>query len=292
VSVRLSSAGTVTGLPYHDLMAFDLPKTLSPSKVSTFTDCALSFRFSAVERLPEPPSIAAERGTLVHRALEHLYVLTPSDRTPDAAAACLDQAALEAWDDPDVQALGLDDAGKATFQAEAAEMTQRIFMLEDPTRVNAVGLELRMETELAGTRLRGIIDRLELTTDGELVVTDYKTGRPPSERYEQSKLGGVHLYSLLCERVLGRRPARVQLLFLGKNPQAIIATPSEQSTKGLERRVGAIWTAVVRACEHEDFRPKPGPLCNWCAFAKYCPTQGGDPAQAAVELGSKPTRPS
>ena len=50
-----------------DAMAFDLPKTLSPSKVATFTDCALSFRFSAVERLPEPPSIPAERGTLVHR---------------------------------------------------------------------------------------------------------------------------------------------------------------------------------------------------------------------------------
>ena len=146
-----------------------------------------------------------------------------------------------------MQALGLDEAGRAEFQAEAAEMTQRLFLLEDPSKVNAVGLELRMETELAGTRLRGIIDRLELTADGELVVTDYKTGRPPSERYEQSK-------------------------------------------RGLERRVGAIWSAVERACEHEDFRPKPGPLCNWCAFAKYCPTQGGDPAQAVVELGVKPPR--
>ncbi len=273
-----------------DAMAFDLPTTLSPSKVATFTDCALSFRFSAVERLPEPPSIPAERGTLVHRALELLFVLPAAERTPDAAAACLDQAALEAWENPDVQALGLDEAGRAEFQAEAAEMTQRLFLLEDPSKVKAVGLELRMETELAGTRLRGIIDRLELTADGELVVTDYKTGRPPSERYEQSKLGGVHFYSLLCERVLGRRPARVQLLFLGKNPQVIVSTPSDQSTRGLERRVGAIWSAVERACEHEDFRPKPGPLCNWCAFAKYCPTQGGDPAQAIVELGVKPPR--
>ena len=271
-------------------MALELPKTLSPSKVSTFTDCALMFRFSAVERLPEPPSIPAARGTLVHRALEHLYVMPADERTPEAAAACLDQAALEAWEDPEAVELGLDNEAKATFQAEAAEMTQRIFLLEDPTRVKAVGLELRMETELAGTRLRGIIDRLELTPEGELVVTDYKTGRPPSERFEQSKLGGVHFYSLLCERVLGRRPARVQLLFLGKNPQAIIATPSDQSTKGLERRVGAIWSAVERACEHEDFRPKPGPLCNWCSFTAFCPTQGGDPTQARVELGVKPPR--
>ena len=101
-----------------DAMAFDLPPTLSPSKVATFTDCALSFRFSAVERLPEPPSIPAERGTLVHRALELLFVLPPGERTPDAAAACLDQAALQARDEPDGPALGLADAGRAQGQAE------------------------------------------------------------------------------------------------------------------------------------------------------------------------------
>ena len=74
-------------------------------------------------------------------------------------------------------------------------------MNKTDTKKAIAALNRIMETELAGTRLRGIIDRLELTADGELVVTDYKTGRPPSERYEQSKLGGVHFYSLLCERV-------------------------------------------------------------------------------------------
>ena len=43
-------------------MALVLPATLSPSKVSTFSDCALAFRYSAVDQLPEPPNLAASRG--------------------------------------------------------------------------------------------------------------------------------------------------------------------------------------------------------------------------------------
>ena len=111
------------------------------------------------------------------------------------------------------------------------------------------------------------------------MVTDYKTGRVPRENNEQGKLGGVHFYAFLCERLFGQRPARVQLLYLDE-PVAIVTTPTEQSIRGLERKVTAVWTAVERACATEDFRPKPSKLCDWCAFQAYCPAFGGDPAAA------------
>ena len=127
--------------------------------------------------------------------------------------------------------------------------------------------------------LRGIIDRLELDADGELVVTDYKTGKAPGERQEQQRLAGVAFYSLLCERLFGKRPARVQLLYLA-DPVAIISVPTDRSTRGVERKLAAIWMAIERACEREDFRPNPGRLCDWCGFKAYCPSFGGDIALA------------
>jgi putative RecB family exonuclease len=260
-------------------MAFPVPRTLSPSKVTAFTDCALAFRFSAIDRLPEPPTVAATRGTLVHAALEALHCLAPADRTPEAALACLDDAALALRDDPEYIALGLDDEAAAGFQAEAADLVRNYFRLEDPTTVRAIGLELRVEAEVDGIRLRGIIDRLELDADGELVVTDYKTGGAPSTQYERKRLSGVHIYSLLCEELLGRRPRTVQLLYL-KEPLALTTTPSDRSTRGTRRTLGAVWQAVERACEREDFRPQPSRLCSYCAFQAYCPTFGGDPAEA------------
>jgi putative RecB family exonuclease len=257
-------------------MAFPVPRSLSPSKVSSFTDCALAFRFSVIDRLPEPPSPAATKGTLVHAALERLHLLPPDDRTVDAGLACLAEAADELRDDPEYAGLDLSREDETAFHDDAATLVRNYFRLEDPRAVRAIGLELSLEVDIDGVTLRGIIDRLELDSDGELVVTDYKTGAAPSDRYERKRLSGVHIYSLLCERLLGRRPSKVQLLYL-RSPLAIITEPSDQSTRGTRRTLGAVWQAVERACEREDFRPNRSRLCDYCAFQAYCPAFGGDP---------------
>jgi putative RecB family exonuclease len=266
-------------------MPLELPVSLSPSKVSTFTDCALAFRFSTIDRLPEPPSPSATKGTLVHAALEGLFCLEPAARTREAARAALVRASDDIRARPDFADLALDQEAEAAFLADADAIVQRYFQLEDPTSIHPIGIELKLEVELGGVRLRGIIDRLELDADGELVVTDYKTGKAPSESFEQSRLSGVAFYSLLCERLFGKRPAAVQLLYLSE-PLAIIARPSDRSTRGVEKKLAAVWAAVELACEHDDFRPRPSRLCDYCAFQAYCPAFGGDPADAARELVS------
>lgn len=256
-----------------------LPTSLSPSKVSTFKDCALAFRFSAIDKLPEPPSMPAIKGTTVHRALELLFADAPADRSAARAQECLDEALTEMQVDDEYLSLGLDDDAAREFAADAATMVERYFGLEDPRAIVPVGLEMMLEADIDGLLVRGIIDRLE-EVDGELVVTDYKTGRAPSIAQEQSRLGGVHFYAFLCQRVLGRIPSKVQLVYLGKQPQVITTTPSEQSIRGMEKKIAAIWSAVERACERDDFRPKQSALCNWCSFKEYCPEFGGDPAEA------------
>ncbi|HEX5366742.1 MAG TPA: PD-(D/E)XK nuclease family protein [Acidimicrobiales bacterium] len=271
-------------------MAFEVPRTLSPSKVSSFTDCALAFRFSAIDHLPEPPTVAAVRGTLVHAALERLHLLDPAGRTPSAAAACLEEAAASLADDPEYVALGLDGEAAAALRLEADQLVRNYFRIEDPTAVRSIGVELKVEADVDGVRLRGVIDRLELDDDGELVVTDYKTGSPPSTQYERKRLVGVHIYSLLCEEVLGRRPRTVQLLYLSQ-PLAITTSPTDRSTRGTRRTLGAVWRAVERACEREDFRPQPSRLCDWCAFRAFCPSFGGDPGEASRHAPERPVPP-
>jgi putative RecB family exonuclease len=248
--------------------------------VAAFTDCALAFRYSAIDRLPEPPSVPAVRGSLVHRALELLmWDHEPGHRSLEVALDCLQRAAAELDADDEYRGLGLDADGADALVAEADVLVRRYFELEDPDQVRAIGVELLLEAGLGSMTLRGIIDRLELDADGELVVTDYKTGRAPSLIQERHRLEGVQFYAYLCEAVLGRRPSRIQLLYL-HDPVAIIATPSDQSLRGLRRRTEAVWTAIEKACLHEDFRPKPSRLCDWCAFKPYCPAYGGDPALA------------
>ena len=256
-------------------VSLPLPSSLSPSKVSSFKDCALAFRFSAIDKLPEPPSPAATKGTLVHRALQLLFWDEPQGkRTVEAALTKLEQAKGELATDPEFTGLELTDEQVEEFHAGAEQLVRRYFELEDPNSVRVIGTELLLSVELGTLLLRGIIDRLELDDDGELVVTDYKTGRAPTVPPERSRMSGVHFYAFLVERVLGRRPARVQLLHL-QEPVAISTVPSEQSIKAMESRTRAIWTAVERACATEDFRPRPNRLCDFCSFKPLCPAFGG-----------------
>ncbi|HET9077601.1 MAG TPA: PD-(D/E)XK nuclease family protein [Acidimicrobiales bacterium] len=272
-------------------MSLPLPGSLSPSKISSFKDCALAFRLSVIDRLPEPPSPHAAKGTLVHRALELLmWEEEPGSRTPAAAAEKLERAVPEILDGEEYAGLGLTAEERDEFVADAGTLIDNYFRLEDPDRVQVLGTELRMSVGLGSLKMSGIIDRLELDPDGELVVTDYKTGRAPPAAYEQSRLGGVHFYAFLCEQVLGRRPARVQLLHL-REPMAISTVPSDQSIRGLQQQSMAIWSAVEQACEREDFRPKPGRLCGYCSYHEFCPAVGGDMSRLAAAAASAGVAP-
>ena len=257
-------------------MALPLPTSLSPSKVSSFKDCALAFRLSNIDRLPEPPSPHAAKGTLVHRALQLLmWEEEPADRTERAAMQKLSRAVQEILEGEEYGCLGLVADEREEFVEDAAQLIRNYFTLEDPGAVRVMGTELRMSVSVGTLKLSGIIDRLELDESGDLVVTDYKTGKAPRATHEQSRLGGVHFYAYLCEQVLGRRPARVQLLHL-REPIAISTTPSDQTIRGLHQQTVAIWSAVEQACDREDFRPRPGRLCDFCAYHEYCPAMGGD----------------
>ncbi|MFV0308321.1 MAG: RecB family exonuclease [Desertimonas sp.] len=262
---------------------YDVPTTLSPSRVEKFTSCPMAFRFASIEKLPEPPTIHTTRGSLVHRALELAFTHPAAARTPELFRACLATANDEFDELPEIGDLGLDDQQRTTLRSECASLVERYLQMEDPTAIHPIGLEVRLSAPIDTLRLQGIIDRLELR-DGQLVVTDYKTGRAPSANWEQKSLAGVHFYSFLCEEVFGQRPAAIRLMYL-KTGETIEATPNDRSINFLRTRTTAVWRAIEKACRDDDFRPRQSALCSSCTFQSWCPSFGGDPARAAVELG-------
>jgi putative RecB family exonuclease len=261
---------------------FPVPTSLSPSRVSSFTSCPMQFRFSSIEKLPDLPSVASTRGSLVHRALELLFLNPAADRTPAALELAVDTAIEEYRTDPDFTLLGLTPEQTVTFDRDCRALASNYLEMEDPTTVREIGLELRLEAAVGDLTLRGIIDRLELDADGELVVTDYKTGRAPSPNWERKSLSGLNFYSFLCESLFGKRPAAIRLMYLSSK-ETITATPSEQSTRFLTTRTTAVWKAVATACERDDFRARQGPLCNSRSYQLWCPEFGGDPTLAHAE---------
>lgn len=252
-----------------------LPSSISPSKIATFTDCPRMFQYQAIDRLEQPPTVWTLKGTLVHAALEGLFTSEATQRTAEVALSRLREASEAPEVTEGFATLGIRGEAALEFVEDAATLVRHYFELEDPRAVDAVGVELRLEATLemgeglGALPLRGIIDRLDRDDDGNLVVVDYKTGRAPGPGFERAKMAGVETYALLCERVLGVRPVAVRLLYL-RAPIAIERTVAPATVSRQERRAIGVWRAIARAHAKGSFRPSPGPLCRYCAYADRC----------------------
>jgi putative RecB family exonuclease len=253
---------------------------LSPSRAADFMQCPLLYRFRVVDRLPQAPSSAAARGTLVHAVLERLFDLPADQRTYDAARRLLEPQWAELLESaPELATLFPEDNGAAlqTWLTGAEDLLTTWFHLEDPTRLEPAERELYVETELAdGLVLRGYVDRLDVSPDGRLRVVDYKTGRSPSELFETKALFQMRFYALVLWKLRGVVPAMLQLVYLG-NGEVVRYSPDERELEATERKVRALWTAIARAADTGDWRPSKSRLCDWCDFQELCPEWGGTP---------------
>lgn len=256
---------------------FEHPTTISPSRISSFLSCPMKFRFESVEMFGSKPGLAALRGSCVHLALETFFIdqFFRKSELERHANAALDTFLV----DPDFLALNLAEKDVEKFRTDVFKLCFNYLAMENPSEVRVKGVELRLEVELDGWTLRGIIDRLDEPEDGVLEVVDYKTGRPPSNNYVQKSSLGVNLYALMCERTFGVLPRELKLMYV-RDKVTVSAQPNTQSMKALRMKVSAVQEAVFRACDSGKFHAKPSPLCNYCEFKPFCPAFGGVPEAA------------
>jgi putative RecB family exonuclease len=260
---------------------------LSPSRAADFKQCPLLYRFRAVDRLPETPSRAQVRGTVVHAALERLFALPAERRVSEVARELVDPA----WRDvlagsPELAELfdGGTDPELAGWLDSARALVDAYFALEDPRRVQPEACELLVEVELPAAGpgaaepllLRGYIDRLDVAPTGEIRVVDYKSGAAPREVFEAKALFQMKFYALVLLRIRGVVPRQLRLLYLADR-QMLSYTPDEAELVRFERTLAAIWSAIRRAAGTGDFRPNPSRMCDWCDHKPRCPAFGGTP---------------
>ena len=258
--------------------------SLSPRGGGDFTTCPLLYRFRSIDRLPEPPSPDAARGTVVHRVLERLFDLPAAQRTPAQALALVEPSWQEVREaEPELAAMfaadGADRQGRELepWLASCRRVLERYFTLEDPRRLEPADREVYVESVLdSKLLLRGIVDRIDVAPDGAVRLVDYKTGKAPREGYEGAALFQLRFYALVVWRTRGVVPAMLKLVYLGSG-EVITYEPDEQDLRATERKVEAIWRAIGEAEESGEWLPRRGPLCGWCAHQALCPAWGGTP---------------
>ncbi|GAA2207792.1 RecB family exonuclease [Nonomuraea monospora] len=267
---------------------------LSPSRAGDFMTCPLLYRFRVIDQLPEKPSQAAVRGTVVHAVLERLYDLPAPSRSVEAALELLDpQWARLLADDPQYAQMFADEAEQAEWLAQAREMLRRYFTLEDPTRLEPAERELYVEAVLdGGLMLRGYVDRLDVAPTGEVRVVDYKTGSAPGPDFEAKALFQMKFYALVLWRLRGSVPRLLQLVYLGGQGEVLRYAPDEADLLATERKVMALWAAIERSLETGEWRARRSRLCDWCDHQALCPEFGGTPPPVPSRQPGDTTRSS
>jgi putative RecB family exonuclease len=259
--------------------------SLSPSRAGDFKSCPLLYRFRSIDHLPEPPSRDAIRGTLVHAVLERLFDLPRAERTEPAArelvAPCWADLLVER---PEAAELFVDDGDRAAWLESAAAMLAGYFALEDPTRLEPAAREEYVEATLdGGLRLRGYVDRLDVAPSGDVRVVDYKTGAAPRQAFEGKALFQMKFYALVLWRTRGVVPRVLRLMYL-RDRDTLDYQADADELRRFERTVVALADAIARSTAARDFRPNPGPLCQWCAHQALCPAYGGTPPPFPEEV--------
>lgn len=252
--------------------------TLSPSRASDFKTCPQLYKFKSIDKIPTEPTIYQARGTTVHLALEKLFGEPQESRTPER----LYDLFRESWSElkpaeyPDLFDSVEDER---TWGIEGLNMLATYFSIEDPTSFEPQALEMDLRVDVDHMTIRGILDRMEevkeIGPDGvertALVITDYKTGKAPGEKWANKAFFALKIYALLIRISQGVTPTRIRLLYLN-GPTEYTMDITDAQLDAMHKQLAALWGAIEKAITTDTWPAKTSALCNWCDFkATICP---------------------
>ena len=258
-----------------------MKRALSPSRASDYQQCPLLYRFRAIDKLPEPKTIAQVKGTLVHACLEDLHGWPREERTYPAAVKRLKPNWAQMCEkEPELKALAPDEY---EFLVECRSLLRGYFEMENHQGFDAHACEMFVDTVLPnGVPVRGFIDRVDVAPTGEIRVVDYKTGKKPLPQYSAQAQFQMRFYALVWWRLNGVIPHQLRLMYL-KVTDSLFLTPSKEELEYFERDLADLWAKIEADVAAQHFRTKTSKLCNWCPHQNLCPEFGGTPPAFPAE---------
>lgn len=249
-------------------MAFTPPPHLSPSSINTFLQCPLKFKFSKIDGIVEPPTEATLMGNFVHSVLEDLYALEPEERTLANARQLMRKQWDEVYGEPVQNVVSPHKLNE--FRWNSWFCVENLWKLENPETVHLDGIEYELNHPLQGVMMKGFIDRFNVNENGNIVVSDYKTGKVPKPQWADDKFFQLYIYAALIHELEIGTVEKLQLMYL-KAAKVLERKVQETELNSAIETVVKVRRSIEEACETEHFDYQKSILCNWCYFKPQCP---------------------
>ena len=240
---------------------------LSPSSAEGFTECGLKW-FLERNGGTNGDSSAQVLGSAIH-AFAALMEEQPTLTEEDLVAKLRDSWKLI---DPNTGWVSTSQLRRAVMMIEKFVRYHKA-SLEERT---IVGVEASFEVTVGRAKIRGSVDRLEVTTDGELFIVDFKTGAHAISKNDAMTNLQMQAYQLavieggFAERHGGRASAGAELVYLGS--KTIEATTRRQPTVDAEAIRDEI-KGIADGMSGSEFLATINERCNQCNVRNACPIQ-------------------
>lgn len=249
-----------------------MPK-YSYSKINTFEQCPLKFKFRYIDKIiPEiEKTIESHLGKSVHSSLEWFYSEIKAGNIPSLDD--LISSYLKIWEEdfskeiliPDKRLTARDYFNKGIYFLSTYYLENKPF--DDNTL--EVEKQITIELDEAGEyKVHGFIDRLSYNiATGEYEIHDYKTANsiPSKEKLENDRQ--LALYSIAIKNLFGQ-DKEVKLIwhFLAHNKKIHLKKTSEE-LESLKEETLELIKEIESA---EEFPPNKSKLCQWCEYKNIC----------------------
>lgn len=255
------------------------PVRLSGSSLSALGTCPLRWFLEHEAHAEQARTTALGFGSIVHvLADEVARGELPAD------GPVLEAAIDSVWDE-----LAFDARWQSAQQRTEASAAVRRFLAWHAASAargrTLVASEQQFRVEVPTPEgpvvLRGSADRLELDTEGQLHVVDFKTGKglpSKADLLENPQLGAYQravLASAFAEVAPDAPPGGAELVQLRHDDSGMPKVQQQPALSPAEEPswVDALITSAAQAIRAEEFAPTPGEQCSRCVHRRSCPAQ-------------------
>ncbi len=260
--------GTPATFSHPSAVGTPLSEVLSPSQVRCFMDCQIRWWFKYGLKVPDAPTGNMALGRAVHSALCENFAQKVDTRealpTPGVVALF-----REAWVNEREQTEFRDEENPQELAATGEVLVTKYMDYLAPTIDPAV-VELKVDGEIGGVRVRGWIDLLDV----EGRVIDIKTAKARPSSVEPMHKFQVATYSHLIAGASGE--GRIDTLVKTKTPQVI--SQNFQITAEEMRAAQTLYPAAQEAMRQQRYMPnRLSVMCSRrnCSYWRNCEREWG-----------------
>ncbi|MGE5548876.1 MAG: ATP-dependent helicase [Bacillota bacterium] len=237
----------------------DSSHAFSASALDTYDECPMKYKLQYVLQVPTGQKTYFNLGSAVHSVVEHLSKLhmkgEPYDR--EIALKLLDKY----WSSDAYTS----NTKEREDRRQAEKMIDTYLEWQKSNANEIVGTEIGFSIEIAGRKVKGYIDRVERTKDGQYIVIDFKTGSKNVTGNTIKENIQMNVYGLAVLKKYGKLPARASLYYIKSN-EMVDYVPDNEIIDVQRERI----EEMIRAVLDERFEAAPSYGCRFCDYEGIC----------------------